>query len=137
MAPMEDHDPVAVEDAPVQLVAIDETHATEEASVSIDDQIPPAINEIPLIAEVPSAADQPALPVQPPKSLPRLKKSLPPPLLWRYRQQLQSAPRHQPRQSNHGPVEYRKLMQRFCQFLAEEEKFWSQLSQREHYGNIA
>lgn len=43
---------------------------------------------------------------------------------------LQSAPRHQPRQSNHGPVEYRKLMQRFCQFLAEEEKFWTQLVAR-------
>lgn len=43
---------------------------------------------------------------------------------------LQSAPRHQPRQSNHGPVEYRKLMQRFRQFLAEEEKFWSQLVAR-------
>lgn len=43
---------------------------------------------------------------------------------------LQSAPRHQPRQNNHGPVEYRKLMQRFRQFLAEEEKFWSQLVAR-------
>jgi protein SMG7 len=40
---------------------------------------------------------------------------------------LQSAPRHQPRQGGHGPVEYRKLMQRFRQFLAEEEKFWTQL----------
>lgn len=40
---------------------------------------------------------------------------------------LQSAPRHQPRQGGHGPVEYRKLMQRFRQFLAEEEKFWIQL----------
>ncbi|KAF8839282.1 hypothetical protein BDN67DRAFT_785892 [Paxillus ammoniavirescens] len=39
---------------------------------------------------------------------------------------LQSAPRHQPRQGGHGPVEYRKLMQRFRQFLAEEEKFWTQ-----------
>ncbi|KAG1888250.1 hypothetical protein F4604DRAFT_1085109 [Suillus subluteus] len=43
---------------------------------------------------------------------------------------LQSAPRHQPRQSNHGPVEYRKLMQRFRQFLAEEDKFWTQLVTR-------
>jgi protein SMG7 len=43
---------------------------------------------------------------------------------------LQSAPRHQPRQGNHGPVEYRKLMQRFRQFLAEEEKFWTQLVAR-------
>ncbi|KAG0699067.1 hypothetical protein DFH29DRAFT_877551 [Suillus ampliporus] len=43
---------------------------------------------------------------------------------------LQSAPRHQPRQGNHGPVEYRKLMQRFRQFLAEEEKFWAQLVAR-------
>ena len=33
----------------------------------------------------------------------------------------------QPRQGGHGPVEYRKLLQRFRQFLAEEEKFWSQL----------
>ncbi|KAF9242266.1 hypothetical protein BU15DRAFT_72802 [Melanogaster broomeanus] len=40
---------------------------------------------------------------------------------------LQSAPRHQPRQGGHGSVEYRKLMQRFRQFLAEEEKFWTQL----------
>lgn len=40
---------------------------------------------------------------------------------------LQSTPRHQPRQGGHGPVEYRKLMQRFRQFLAEEDKFWTQL----------
>ncbi|KIK96184.1 hypothetical protein PAXRUDRAFT_325992 [Paxillus rubicundulus Ve08.2h10] len=40
---------------------------------------------------------------------------------------LQSAPRHQLRQGGHGPVEYRKLIQRFRQFLAEEEKFWTQL----------
>ena len=40
---------------------------------------------------------------------------------------LQSATRNQPRQGGHGPVEYRKLMQRFRQFLAEEEKFWTQL----------
>lgn len=39
---------------------------------------------------------------------------------------LQSAPRHQPRQASHGPVEYRKLMQRFRQFLSDEEKFWTQ-----------
>lgn len=39
---------------------------------------------------------------------------------------LQSAPRHQPRQGGHGPVEYRKLMQRFRQFLSDEEKFWTQ-----------
>ena len=39
---------------------------------------------------------------------------------------LQSAPRQQPRQSGHGPVEYRKLMQRFRQFLSDEEKFWTQ-----------
>ncbi|KAF9224692.1 hypothetical protein BS17DRAFT_44590 [Gyrodon lividus] len=38
----------------------------------------------------------------------------------------QSAPRHQPRQGGNGPVEHRKLMQRFRQFLAEEEKFWTQ-----------
>lgn len=41
-------------------------------------------------------------------------------------QTLHSAPRHQPRQGGHGPVEYRKLMQRFRQFLSEEEKFWIQ-----------
>ena len=35
-----------------------------------------------------------------------------------------------PRQGGHGPVEYRKLMQRFRQFLAEEEKFWIQLIAR-------
>ena len=43
---------------------------------------------------------------------------------------LQSAPRHQSRQGGHGPVEYRKLMQRFRQFLSDEEKFWSQLIAR-------
>lgn len=64
-APMGDYEPVAAEDTPVQLVTSDETPATEEASVSIDDQIPPAINEMPLIAEVPSAADQLALDVSP------------------------------------------------------------------------
>lgn len=45
-------------------------------------------------------------------------------------QTLRSAPRlqqQQSRQEGHGPVEYRKLMQRFRQFLAEEEKFWTQL----------
>ncbi|KAH8829213.1 hypothetical protein DL96DRAFT_1597190 [Flagelloscypha sp. PMI_526] len=30
-------------------------------------------------------------------------------------------------QASHGPVEYRKLIQRFRQFLAEEEKFWAKL----------
>lgn len=39
---------------------------------------------------------------------------------------LQSAPRHQQRQGSHGPVEYRKLMQRFRQFLSDEDKFWTQ-----------
>lgn len=35
---------------------------------------------------------------------------------------------HPPKHSSHhGPVEHRKLLQRFRQFLAEEEKFWSQL----------
>jgi len=33
----------------------------------------------------------------------------------------------QPRQGNHGVVEHRKLVQRFRQFLADEEKFWTQL----------
>ena len=31
------------------------------------------------------------------------------------------------RQNNHGPVEYRKLIQRFRQFLADEDRFWTQL----------
>jgi protein SMG7 len=62
-----------------------------------------------------------------------------------YRQRLlaldrapQATPRQQqhqqngPRQSAHGPVEYRKLLQRFRQFLAEEAKFWEQLVVRLH-----
>ncbi|EIW80021.1 hypothetical protein CONPUDRAFT_145058 [Coniophora puteana RWD-64-598 SS2] len=36
-----------------------------------------------------------------------------------------SGPRQGHAQGNHGPVEYRKLMQRFRQFLATEEKFWT------------
>lgn len=32
-----------------------------------------------------------------------------------------------PRSNNHGVVEHRKLVQRFRQFLADEEKFWMQL----------
>jgi protein SMG7 len=40
-------------------------------------------------------------------------------------------PRHPPPTNRgpatHGPVEYRKLLGRFRQFLAEEEKFWTQL----------
>ncbi|TFK75608.1 hypothetical protein BDN72DRAFT_853252 [Pluteus cervinus] len=31
------------------------------------------------------------------------------------------------KQNHHGPVEHRKLVQRFRQFLAEEEKFWTML----------
>lgn len=43
-------------------------------------------------------------------------------------QQQQQQKQHPPqRQNNHGPVEYRKLTQRFRQFLADEEKFWTQL----------
>lgn len=57
-APAGDHGPVAVEDTLVQPVTIEETPATEEASVSVDDQIPLAMNEISLIAEVASAADK-------------------------------------------------------------------------------
>lgn len=34
---------------------------------------------------------------------------------------------HPKQQNNHGPVEHRKLLMRFRQFLAEEEKFWIQL----------
>ncbi|KAK7444496.1 hypothetical protein VKT23_015177 [Stygiomarasmius scandens] len=37
-------------------------------------------------------------------------------------QQQQNQPKHGP----HGPVEYRKLLQRFRQFLADEERFWTQ-----------
>lgn len=33
----------------------------------------------------------------------------------------------QPQSRHHGPVEYRKLLQRFRQFLADEERFWTQL----------
>ena len=40
---------------------------------------------------------------------------------------LQSTARQPPRNGGHGPVEYRKILQRFRQFLAEEEKFWTQL----------
>ncbi|THH19407.1 hypothetical protein EW146_g1740 [Bondarzewia mesenterica] len=35
--------------------------------------------------------------------------------------------RQQGRPQRHGPVEHRKLLQRFKQFLAQEEKFWTQL----------
>src|SRR5258708_12254825 len=35
--------------------------------------------------------------------------------------------RQQPRSQRPGPVEYRKLMQRFKQFLSTEEKFWTHL----------
>ncbi|KAG2367046.1 hypothetical protein BDR07DRAFT_385643 [Suillus spraguei] len=63
-APTGDHELAAIEDTLVpddQPVTIEETPATEEASVSVDDQIPSAMNEIPPIAEVPSAADEPTL----------------------------------------------------------------------------
>jgi protein SMG7 len=33
----------------------------------------------------------------------------------------------QQQQSGHGPVEYRKILQRFRQFLAEEDRFWALL----------
>ncbi|KAF8635724.1 hypothetical protein AX15_000340 [Amanita polypyramis BW_CC] len=42
-------------------------------------------------------------------------------------QQQQQQPTLQQRQSGPGPVEHRKLLQRFRQFLAEEEKFWAKL----------
>ncbi|KAH9886219.1 hypothetical protein C8Q73DRAFT_283533 [Cubamyces lactineus] len=43
-------------------------------------------------------------------------------------QQGQGQGQQQPRQNGgHGVVEYRKLLQRFRQFLADEEKFWIQL----------
>ncbi|KAJ4489982.1 hypothetical protein J3R30DRAFT_16013 [Lentinula aciculospora] len=46
----------------------------------------------------------------------------------------QRPPQGQPsnKQSLHGPVEYRKLLQRFRQFLAEEDKFWTQFVVRYH-----
>ena len=34
---------------------------------------------------------------------------------------------HQQQPQRHGPVEYRKLTQRFRQFLADEDRFWTQL----------
>jgi protein SMG7 len=46
---------------------------------------------------------------------------------------LQSAPRQSKSNDGggaHGPVEYRKLLRHFRQFLAEEEKFWTQLLTR-------
>lgn len=42
-------------------------------------------------------------------------------------QSIQPAFRHQQRSTGSGPVEYRKLLQRFRQFLADEEKFWTEL----------
>ncbi|PFH51166.1 hypothetical protein AMATHDRAFT_143301 [Amanita thiersii Skay4041] len=42
-------------------------------------------------------------------------------------QQQQQPPQQQQRHHAPGPVEYRKLLQRFRQFLAEEEKFWTKL----------
>jgi protein SMG7 len=40
---------------------------------------------------------------------------------------LREAGSQQPRSQRSGPVEYRKLMQRFKQFLSTEEKFWTHL----------
>ncbi|KAF9541343.1 hypothetical protein CPC08DRAFT_770626 [Agrocybe pediades] len=42
-------------------------------------------------------------------------------------QQQQGQQTPQGRANNHGVVEHRKLVQRFRQFLADEEKFWTQL----------
>ncbi|RXW22259.1 hypothetical protein EST38_g3607 [Candolleomyces aberdarensis] len=42
-------------------------------------------------------------------------------------EQQQTKQQQNQKQNAHGPVEYRKLLQRFRQFLAEEEKFWIQL----------
>ncbi|KAF5348029.1 hypothetical protein D9758_010051 [Tetrapyrgos nigripes] len=42
------------------------------------------------------------------------------------RQTQQQPQQNQSRHGPHGPVEYRKLLQRFRQFLADEEKFWTQ-----------
>lgn len=44
-----------------------------------------------------------------------------------YRQKVAALDRRQQRPGGPGPVEYRKLVQRFRQFLADEEKFWTQL----------
>ena len=40
---------------------------------------------------------------------------------------IQNNQRQQQQQQRHGPVEYRKLTQRFRQFLADEDRFWTQL----------
>lgn len=49
-------------------------------------------------------------------------------LLYNRPQQPQGQPQQQQqRNTGAGPVEYRKLLQRFRQFLAEEEKFWAKL----------
>ncbi|KAF9453313.1 hypothetical protein P691DRAFT_60717 [Macrolepiota fuliginosa MF-IS2] len=45
-------------------------------------------------------------------------------------QNQQAQPQAPQRSNPHGVVEYRKLIQRFRQFLAEEEKFWTLLVQR-------
>jgi protein SMG7 len=50
-----------------------------------------------------------------------------------YKQTLTRIDRPPQQQSrNSGPVEHRKLLQRFRQFLAEEEKFWAQFVVRYH-----
>ncbi|KAF8639187.1 hypothetical protein AX17_001673 [Amanita inopinata Kibby_2008] len=50
----------------------------------------------------------------------------------RQQQQQQQQSAQQQRQPAPGPVEHRKLLQRFRQFLAEEEKFWTKLIVRLH-----
>ena len=40
---------------------------------------------------------------------------------------IQNNQRQQQQPQRHGPVEYRKLTQRFRQFLADEDRFWTQL----------
>ena len=40
---------------------------------------------------------------------------------------IQNNQRQQQQTQRHGPVEYRKLTQRFRQFLADEDRFWTQL----------
>ncbi|KAK0484659.1 hypothetical protein IW261DRAFT_1330225 [Armillaria novae-zelandiae] len=48
-----------------------------------------------------------------------------------YKQRIAAPLQAQPQQQHgHGPVEYRKLVQRFRQFLAEEDKFWAQVVTR-------
>lgn len=52
--------------------------------------------------------------------------------LGRIDRAVQRQPQQSGNPSRHGPVEHRKLLQRFRQFLAEEDKFWTQFVVRYH-----